>query len=149
MAKSQVPFELAGRQFYYQPLEVRPQLKMWPKVARDFGPVLGKLANVQTSPDGKVQLGNLSILGDLLTEAESFLEHIEEYLDVFVKQTSFDRDQGQGQTKQVALGPFQNEVFTGPVVLEFVVECAQIEFADFLEKLFGKAALTPKEEATS
>lgn len=141
------PIEINGRRATYEKMGLRQQMKLWPTLAKDLGPVIGQLKAMQgkdfNDPDVQV-----SVMCDMLEKAGGVLEHAELYLDAFVKQTQVDVSPIAKGLQPLAA--FEEQVFTSPThVIEFVIKCMQIEFGDFLAELLEKTEPAQSESAES
>jgi hypothetical protein len=126
MSSPEVTFEVEGRSFIYTKMKLRDQMKLWPKLAKDLGPILPTLGELQDSDDD-----GLKGISKLVESAAPLLENVEFYLDVFSPKLTTDWD-----GKPVKLKPFEDQILTSPkVVVLLLVECVKAEFGEFLKDL--------------
>ena len=128
----EVQFTVDNRQYTYTKMKLRDQFKLWPKLAKDLGPILPVLGTLQNSDsDG------LEGVAKLVEAAAPLLENVEFYLDAFLPRLVTEWD-----GKPVKLKPFEEQILTSPkVVVLLLVKCVQAEFGDFLSELGAKVEL--------
>lgn len=136
-------FKVGDRKFWYDKMKLREQMKLWPALAKDVGPLLTQLKGLQgenlEDPDTQVR-----VFSKVLGEASGVLEHVETYFSAVVARTEVD-------VSPIAVGKqplaaWEEQVFQHPgQVLEYVVKCLQIEFGPFLAELLGKEEQSPSE----
>jgi hypothetical protein len=116
-------FTVEDRTFTYTKMKLREQMKLWPKLAKDIGPLLPVLGKLQSSTDD-----GLDGVAELVKAAAPLLENVEFYLDAFSPRLITEWD-----GKPVKLKPFEEQILTSPkVVVLLLVKCVQAEFGDFL-----------------
>jgi hypothetical protein len=141
-------FEVGGRKFYYERMKLRQQMKLWPVLAKDLGPVIEQIKDLQgvNLEDKETQI---EVMVKLLGKAGDVLENVERYFDAVVAQTQVDMSPiVSGKQPLVS---WEEQAFRHPgQVLEYVVRCLQAEFGDFLAELFAQTepdqSETPKTE---
>lgn len=124
--KDPVDFEIEGRKFTYSPMKLREQMKIWPKLAKDIGPLLPVLGQLQSADDD-----GLGGIAKLVEAAAPILENAEHYLDVFGARITTEWD-----GKPVKLKPFEEQIVTSPkIAVVLIAKSIQAEFGDFLQGL--------------
>ncbi len=131
-------------EFNYTKMKLRAQMKIWPLLAKDLGPILPKLKELQ-SADLVSPEGQMGVFGMMLREAAGVLEHAEEYYAAVAAQTEA---KFHGKWHELAL--FEDQIFQhGGQVIEFTIQDLQEEFGPLLSSLDAKAAPEPSVENQS
>lgn len=142
-------FSVGDKTVHYTKMKLRQQLKLWPVLAKDLGPLVGGL-------QGAKELAEVDIaaaLGTLLTSASSALEHIEFYIDAFEPHTKYEKSMGgENKPSLVEMKLFEADVLCGPAeVVSYLQQCIQEEFGAFLASsgLQGLFSQSPAETSSS
>jgi len=138
-------FEINGRKFFYERMKLRQQMKLWPVLAKDLGPVIGQIKDLQgINLEDKEQ--QIEVMIKLLGKAGDVLENVERYYGAVAAQTEVDMSPiVKGKQPLVT---WEEQAFGHPGhVLEYVVRCLQAEFGDFLASLMSETEPDQSETA--